>query len=150
MTTEVIIGALPTEKIASTSIVKDYTPRRGIKFPFSNSSQGYIAPAVEMELARSNLKQLLNTTPGERVMLPSYGCDLFPLLFEPFDQDLVIEAKQRISDSITRFIPYLEIVKLRVVRLEESSKVGVPSLFIQLFCQIKDDENSLFEVDVKL
>lgn len=150
MANEVIIGALPTEKIASTSLVKDYNPRRGIKFPFTNSSQGYVAPAVEVELARSNLKQLINTTPGERVMIPSYGCDLFPLLFEPFDQQLVIEVKERISTSIAKFIPYLEIVRLRVTRLEESSKIGVPSLYIQLFCQIKDDENTLFEVDVKL
>lgn len=145
-----IYGAIPSEKVKSTVKQKDYVPRKGIKFPFTNSSQGYVSTSVEVELAKTNLTQLLNTTPGERVMLPSYGCDLGTLLFEPFDQQLVLEAKDRISSSISKFIPYLEIITLKVYRLDESSKYGVPSLYIKLSCQIRDNENTLFEVDVKL
>lgn len=143
-------GATLSPKVSSTTKQREYTPRKGIAFPFKNSGEGYINPATEVALAKANLKQLLGTFPGERLMLPSYGCNLESLLFEPFDEQLVVEAKERVINSISRFIPYLQVNRVRVVRLEESSKFGLPTLLVSVSCQIRDDENTIFEVDVKL
>lgn len=143
-------GVLPTPKISSTAKEKEYVTRRGLKFPFNSTERGYVTQAVEVELAKTNLTQLMKTTPGERVMLPRFGCDLESLLFEPFDEQLVMEAKNRIVESITNFIPYIQLNKVEVRRLEESSKFGLPTLSIKVSCQLKNDENSNFEVKVKL
>lgn len=148
--TQIVRGALPSKKVESTIKQTSYKTRKGLKFPFENSGRGYFSEAVEVELAKSNLKQLMNTRLGERVMLPEFGCDLDSLVFEPFDEKLVYEARDRVISSITRFIPYLTIKKVQVVRLEESSKYGLPVLKISVSCQIRDDENTLFDVSVKL
>lgn len=142
-------GTILSPKISTTTKKREYASRKGIGFPFKASGP-YVNRSVEVALAKSNLRQLLNTVPGERVMVPKFGCDLNSLLFEPFDENLVIEAKERITTSISKFIPYIQINRIKVIRLEESSRFGVPTLLISLYCQIKDDENALFEVDVKL
>jgi len=145
-----IRGVLPSSKISSTIKETYYSTRRGIKFPFIPSELGYVTNAVEVELAKSNLKQLLNTKPGERVMLPGFGCDLESLLFEPYDEELVIEAKDRVVDSITTYIPYLKLNKVQVSRSDQASRFGIPTLVIRVFCQIRDDENTTFEVSVNV
>lgn len=143
-------GVLPTAKVAATAKEKQYVTRRGLKFPFTSGGRGYVTQAVEVELAKINLTQLLKTTPGERVMLPRFGCDLESLLFEPFDEQLVLETKNRIVTSITNFIPYIQLNKVEVRRLNESTKFGLPTLYIKVSCQLKNDENTSFEVKVKL
>ena len=148
--TTTVRGALPTRKVETTIKQVSYKPRRGLKFPFTDSDRGYLSTSVEVDLAKSNLKQLINTRRGERVMLPDFGCDLDSLLFEPFDERLVYEARDRVISSITKYIPYLTIKKIQVLRLEETSRYGLPVLQISLSCQIRDDENTLFDVSVKL
>lgn len=148
--TTTVRGALPSSKVSTTIKQTYYSTRRGVKFPFIASQRGYITQSIDVELAKTNLKQLLNTKPGERVMNPGFGCDLDSLLFEPFDEDLVIEAKDRVVDSIKTYIPYLKLNKVQVSRSEESSRFGIPTLVIKVFCQIKEDENSTFEVSVSI
>lgn len=149
-TTTTVHGTLPSKKVSTTIKESAYKSRKGIKFPFATNDSGYVNKAVEVELAKANLKQLLNTAPGERLMLPNFGCNLEPLLFEPFDEKLVIEAKERIVYSITNFIPYLTLNKVQVERVGDRGRYGLPTLVIRVFCQIRDDENTLFEVGVKL
>ena len=145
-----IRGVLPSPKVSSTIKETYYTTRRGIRFPFPATEPGYIAQSVEVELAKANLKQLLNTKPGESVMLPGFGCDLESLLFDPFDEELVMEAKDRVVDSITTYTPHLKLNKVQVSRSDQSSRFGIPTLLIKVFCQIRDDENTTFEVSVKV
>ena len=53
-----------------------------------------LGPGVKMiageEDIRSSLEILLSTQVGERVMQPTYGCDLRKLLFEPLDTSLLM------------------------------------------------------------
>lgn len=149
-TSDTVIGALPSAKVSSTIKEVSHKTRKGFKFPITSYERGYFSTSTEVELAKSNLKQLLSTRPGERLMLPDFGCDLESLLFEPFDAELVLEAKERVVRSITRFIPYLKLNKVQVRRLDESTKFGVPVLLIQVSCQIRDDENTTFEVSLKV
>lgn len=143
-----VFGILPSTKIESTIKQSTYRTRRGIQFPFKNNGRGYVSEVVNVELAKANLKQLLSTRPGERLMLPNFGCDLESLLFEPFDEQLVIEAKNRVVNSITTYIPYLELTRVQVYRSDRESRFGIPTIVIKVFCQIRDDENTLFEVSV--
>lgn len=142
-------GSTLSPKVSETAKQREYKSRIGIGFPFKKDST-YVSKAVEVELAKSNLRQLLNTIPGERVMLPEFGCSLNSLLFEPFDEDLVVKVRDRVTESISQSIPYLKITRLRVYRADETQGFGLPTLVIKLSCQIREDENAIFEVDVKL
>ena len=49
---------------------------------------------------RSSLEILLSTRIGERIMQPTYGCELTKLLFEPIDIALTAYIKDLINDAI--------------------------------------------------
>lgn len=65
----------------------------------------------------SSLEILLSTRPGERVMLPEYGCNLEELMFESLDTRM----KTLMADKIESAIMYHEPrIKLEDVQIEES------------------------------
>ena len=43
---------------------------------------------------------LLSTSPGERIMLPSYGADMNRLLFEPLNTQLTTYMEALVKDAI--------------------------------------------------
>lgn len=55
-----------------------------------------------------SLHILLTTLPGERIYDPAYGCDLTPLLFEPFTMTLKTKLNERIKEAITLYEPRIE------------------------------------------
>ena len=55
---------------------------------------------------------LLSTRPGERVMRPDYGCDLYQLIFAPNDDTTAGLAIHYVRRALERWEPRLEIVKL--------------------------------------
>jgi phage baseplate assembly protein W len=46
---------------------------------------------ADIPLIERDLYNHFNTLPGERVMMPTYGCTIWNMLFEPFD-DAVVQA----------------------------------------------------------
>jgi len=59
----------------------------------------------DIELIKRDLMNAFYTRPGERVMLPKFGCGVWNLLFEPFDQfteQAVISEIQTVIDNETR------------------------------------------------
>jgi hypothetical protein len=60
--------------------------------------------------AKDNLKNLILTRKGERIMNPTFGCDIWKVLFEQMDGSL-IESKieSSILDAVSNWLPYLNI-----------------------------------------
>jgi hypothetical protein len=65
------------------------------------------AKAVAMVSAEDDIRQslhiLFRTTPGERVMQPSYGCDLRHLIFEDIDENTLTDIKDMITKAVLFF-----------------------------------------------
>ena len=60
---------------------------RGWAFPVSFGNQGRnVAMAESEEDIRQSLSILFSTRPGERIMVPDYGCNLQDYLFETVDE----------------------------------------------------------------
>jgi phage baseplate assembly protein W len=80
-----------------------------------------IAPTGGMETVAENdsIRQaillLLSTIPGERVMRPDYGCDLFRLIFWPNDNTTAGLAIHYVRQAIERWEPRVEIKSLDAV-----------------------------------
>lgn len=64
------------------------------------------------DVVKQNLKNLVLTSPGERIMLPDFGAGVRRLLFEPGTAQTYNLAKERISSQITRYMPFVEIQDL--------------------------------------
>lgn len=81
-------------------------------------------PAVAMledeaDVALS-LQILLNTTPGERVMQPLYGCNMTELVFESLDTRMKTLMADKIETAILYFEPRVD---LESVAFDESQEL---------------------------
>lgn len=60
---------------------------------------------TDIELIKRDLMNHFHTRRGERVMMPTYGCGVWDLLFEPFDdfvRESIIEECTRVIESDSR------------------------------------------------
>tara|TARA_R100000664_G_C2751496_1_gene138780 strand:- start:816 stop:1193 length:378 start_codon:yes stop_codon:yes gene_type:complete len=65
------------------------------------------------QVARQNLKMLILTSPGERVMNPAFGCGARNFLFEnPGDAD---SLREEIIEQARVYIPFIRITAVEVV-----------------------------------
>ena len=69
----------------------------------SVGSQGRIELVRDAEAIRQALMLLLSTRPGERVMRPDYGCDLWRLVFSPNDDTTAGLAIHYVRRAVERF-----------------------------------------------
>ena len=87
----------------------------------------------------SSLEILLTTAPGERVMLPQYGCNLEELVFETLDTRIKTLMADKVESAILYHEPRIELER---VRLDESREVeGV--ILIEINYRVKST-NSRF------
>ena len=83
----------------------------GITLPIKKGNTGYFEQAfTSFEQAKANLKNLLLTAKGERVMQPDFGCDIWKLIFEPIIRDDIdSKIEFTINEAVKRWLPYLNI-----------------------------------------
>jgi phage baseplate assembly protein W len=62
------------------------------------------------ELVRQNLKNLLLTNPGERVMDVNFGVGLNSFLFELDNQILYSQITGKINEQVSKYLPYVKIL----------------------------------------
>ena len=74
----------------------------------------------DIEQAYANLKQLLQTVPGERMYHPSYGCALLSVVYEPNTYNLKEDVSTIINDAINTWLPYLTIESLEIITAEDN------------------------------
>ncbi|HET7332117.1 GPW/gp25 family protein [Dyella sp.] len=79
---------------------------RGWSFPprFDPRTKEVVMVSGTDDIAES-LRILLSTTPGERVMLPAYGCDLRRMVFEEISEQAITEIKDMVRKAILFFEP---------------------------------------------
>ena len=77
------------------------------------------------EMIKQNLKMLILTNPGERVMHREYGVGLYALLFNS-PRDVEAEFESRLMHQIEKYMPYVSITNI-----EFGSKDNFASFRIQ-------------------
>jgi phage baseplate assembly protein W len=88
----------------------------GLEPGISISSRGGLAMVEQPESIRQAILILLTTLPGERVMRPTYGCDLFKLVFSPNDETTAGLAIHFVRKALERWEPRVEILHLDATR----------------------------------
>jgi phage baseplate assembly protein W len=76
------------------------------------SGKGAIQMVEGEDAIRQSIMMLLSTIPGERIMFPTYGCDLHKLVFSPNDDTTAGLAMHYVREALERWEPRLEILKL--------------------------------------
>jgi phage baseplate assembly protein W len=79
----------------------------------SNSNGIFSTNYTTLTQAKDNLKNLILTKKGERLMNPEFGCDVWLVLFEQMDGD-TIESKIETSivDAVDTWLPYISLTSI--------------------------------------
>ena len=101
---------------------------RGVHFPFMKRSDGLPSADAPPDIYVSNIKQIIMTLFGERVMRPSFGCALRRLLFMPVSPSLATLIQQAIQSSVTVWEPRVSITSVNVSM--NGTKVTVQVTFL--------------------
>jgi uncharacterized protein len=111
----------------------------GMKFDFSEA--GFLKKSTKNDLLKGQLQQLLNTEPGERVMLPEFGVPLYKHVFANLDKPTVDEIKESIVEAVRRFVPNAVIIDIFVNSFENN--IGSMTLSIRLTVKHVDSQDIL-------
>ncbi len=84
-------------------------------FPYRIDTQGRTATTDRFDVIRDRIEQVLFTEPGERVMLPTFGCGLHRLLFAGVSESLVENTRTLIATSLQTWMPQdIELTEVEV------------------------------------
>jgi len=113
-------------------IVKD-TPQYanyaiGITLPLTFGENTFEQSFLTKDQVKSNIKNLLLTKKGERILQPEFGSGLQELLFEPNVDDLESRIEDTINQSLEQWLPYVtaeEIVIESTDELRDNNRINV-------------------------
>ena len=95
----------------------------GIRFPLDHSPEGFFYKTkTVLEQSKANLRNLLLTTPGERIFQPEFGSQLKSIVFEQGANipDRIEEAVRSATDN---FLSYINIIN--VFTIQEQNQVNI-------------------------
>tara|TARA_R100000005_G_C5003749_1_gene212408 strand:+ start:4675 stop:5049 length:375 start_codon:yes stop_codon:yes gene_type:complete len=82
-------------------------------------------------LMRQNLKMLVLTAPGERMMIPGYGVGLRNFLFENKGQNVQNDIKAKIKEQVKIYLPFIKILNIKFFDSEENTLSLQISYFVE-------------------
>lgn len=104
-----------------------------IKLPIGtdkDSPGGFQHVTTHKALVRQNMRNLILTIPGERIMDPNFGIGPARYLFTP--SPLVYELETEILSKVKLYMPYVEITNIRIALDEETGQKAYISISYQI------------------
>ncbi len=88
----------------------------GLDLPFSEASgKLFSLTYLSIDQAVTNVKNLILTLKGERIMHPNFGTNVRRYLFEPNSPELRSNIGKEIEEAIKFWLPYIKISNLDVI-----------------------------------
>ena len=72
------------------------------------------------EKSKQNFKNLLLTSPGERVMIPDFGVGLRNYLFSNRAETLEADIAYRIESQVEKYLPFITINNIEFFDIQEN------------------------------
>jgi len=79
----------------------------------------YALTKTVAENTKQNFKNLMLTSPGERVMLPDFGVGLRNYLFSNRNETLEADIAYRIETQVEKYLPFISINNIQFFDVEE-------------------------------
>ena len=94
--------------ISSRARDKDPDSKIGISLPIKPSSQGMFKSTYTLlDQTVSNMKNLLLTVKGERVAQPTFGSNIYNILFDNFDSNFSKKLEDAVRESVATWLPHV-------------------------------------------
>lgn len=83
------------------------------KLPLTKDSGDGFTLIKDFEtMIKQNLKMLLLTMPGERIMNPDYGVGVQQFLFANFGENIYGEIDSKIKEQVKTYMPFVQIQEI--------------------------------------
>jgi phage baseplate assembly protein W len=94
----------------------------GVSLPITIGNNGYFAVTyTTKEQVKTNLKNLILTNRGERLMQPNFGCNLRQAIFEQIGNETYDYIRNEIQNAISIWLPYIIVNDVNVTS-DDTSK----------------------------
>ena len=111
----------------------------GVTFPFDGPAV-FNQTFTQKEQVKSNLINLLLTSPGERLMNPTFGVGIRDLLFEQvIDKE---QVKNRITDGAQLYIPEIDIEDVFIKRENNETTPEIHTVRISIYYKVLADRST--------
>lgn len=114
---------------------------RGWSFPVLPTASGGIAFVSGAESIEQAIRIILETSPGERIMRPEFGCGIWELVMEANTAQLHGRLQVRVREALVRWEPRVDVLDVRVDSPAEKKNV----LFIRIDYRIRAN-NALYNL----
>lgn len=117
----------------------------GVTLPFDGYAV-FNQSFTTKEQVKSNLLNLMLTSPGERLMNPNFGIGIRDLIFENvIDQE---SLRNRIIDSALEYVPEVEILNVNVQRVSETTSPEVHQLRLTIgYALVANDQQDAIQLN---
>lgn len=121
---------LGSKIVKDTQSFNDYAI--GISLPIQITNTAFEQTFQTSEQVKSNIKNLLLTKKGERILQPEFGSGLQALLFEPNVDDFESRIEDTINESLEQWLPYVTAEEIEVDssnELRDNNRINVSVKF---------------------
>ena len=121
---------LGSKIVKDTKSFNDYAI--GISLPIQITNTAFEQTFQTSEQVKSNIKNLLLTKKGERILQPEFGSGLQSLLFEPNVDDFEGRIEDTINESLEQWLPYVTAEEIEVDssnELRDNNRINVSVKF---------------------
>jgi phage baseplate assembly protein W len=98
----------------------------GVKLPLTlDGTDGFGMIKAIRQMVKQNLKMIILTNPGERIMEPEFGVGIKQYLFQNFSDNVYAEIDNKIREQISIYMPNVSIREVNFYSIEpDSNKVS--------------------------
>lgn len=131
--------AIELGKINVTDLTENNYKILGIGINRNSDSNGIFAVNyTTLKQAKDSLTNLIMTRKGERKMNPTFGCDIWKILFEPIVEDNInSRIEGAILDAVDIWLPFLEIQQ--IVFDYDDADIDANKLFLDIKFALKSN-----------
>ena len=97
------------------------------------------------ELIKQNVKMIMLTYPGERIMMPEFGVGVARYLFDPSNSNMYDELQLLIKSQLNRYIPSINLLSVSTTPGVDDHKLNISVSYEIDFLRTKDQLDLLLE-----
>ena len=101
-----------------------------------------------IEAVKQNIRSILKTEKGERLMQPNLGISLRALLFNPVDEGTNILIQEEITGVMAKYFPFVNITDIEVNNDGEDA-IGKTLVQVKISFMINNNPNLLDTIEVE-
>ena len=134
-----VYGKVPTPKTLLRVSDTKRSERVGVSMIFDENN--FLSKVSRNRLISAQIRQIVFTRPGERVMLPRFGVDINGFLFDQVTPDVLEQLRAELADQIDSYVPQAKLIDMSASISE--NELGAETLTITLLVRDKEQEDNL-------